>query len=208
MDDEAREQALVTALTTEHFTLQTARGATISESNGRASIYLGALSSGLIALGFVASDSDLFPIFTAAVLPGLLVLGTFTFVRLVQTSTENMLYLNRIQRIRRWYGELAPDGSPPWFTDAAPEPSQPDDEAGDALRSTGMRPSTWQMLFTTAAMVGAINSIVVGVGVAAALRLGDALPISVAAVVGIAAAVVAFAGHVRWEQAEFRRVVR
>src|SRR4051812_30015077 len=36
--------------TTEHFNLQTARALTVSEANGRASIYLAALSSNLIAL--------------------------------------------------------------------------------------------------------------------------------------------------------------
>jgi hypothetical protein len=39
--------------TTEHFNLQTARAATISEANGRASIYLAAVSSNLIALAFI-----------------------------------------------------------------------------------------------------------------------------------------------------------
>jgi len=42
----------ITLLTTEHFNLQTQRAATIGEANGRASIFLGALSAGLIALGF------------------------------------------------------------------------------------------------------------------------------------------------------------
>jgi hypothetical protein len=39
-----------TFATTEHFNLQTARAITVSEANGRASIYLAALSSNLIAL--------------------------------------------------------------------------------------------------------------------------------------------------------------
>ena len=44
--------AWVTLLTTEHYGLQIMRSATIGEANGRASIYLGAVSAGLIALGF------------------------------------------------------------------------------------------------------------------------------------------------------------
>src|SRR5260370_31556545 len=43
--------AAVTFVTTEHFTLQGARSATISESTGRASVFLGAVSGALIALG-------------------------------------------------------------------------------------------------------------------------------------------------------------
>src|SRR3954453_1581721 len=41
-----------TFATTEHFNLQTARALTVSEANGRASIYLAALSGNLIALAF------------------------------------------------------------------------------------------------------------------------------------------------------------
>jgi hypothetical protein len=49
----------VTFATTEHFNLQTARAVTVSEANGRASIYLAALSSNLIALAFIGQMSRL-----------------------------------------------------------------------------------------------------------------------------------------------------
>lgn len=39
MDDGEREQALLTALTTEHFVLQTSRSATVTESVGRATVF-------------------------------------------------------------------------------------------------------------------------------------------------------------------------
>ena len=45
MDEQAREQAFVSALATEHFVLQAARSAIVSEQIGRASIYMGAVSS-------------------------------------------------------------------------------------------------------------------------------------------------------------------
>jgi hypothetical protein len=41
----------VTFVTTEHFTLQGARSSTISESTGRASMFLGSVSGGLVASG-------------------------------------------------------------------------------------------------------------------------------------------------------------
>ena len=43
--------AAVTFVTTEHFTLQGARSSTIAEATGRATMFLGAVSGGLIALG-------------------------------------------------------------------------------------------------------------------------------------------------------------
>jgi ABC-type cobalamin transport system permease subunit len=57
MDEQAREQASVSALATEHFVLQAARSAIVSEQIGRAGIYMGAVSSALITLGFLWSDS-------------------------------------------------------------------------------------------------------------------------------------------------------
>jgi hypothetical protein len=44
--------ASVAIVTTEHFTLQGARSSTIAESTGRASMFLGAVTGGLVALGF------------------------------------------------------------------------------------------------------------------------------------------------------------
>jgi hypothetical protein len=49
--------AWITLLTTEHYTLGMQRAATISEVNGRASIFIGAVSAGLIALGFEGAGS-------------------------------------------------------------------------------------------------------------------------------------------------------
>ena len=85
----------VTFATTEHFNLQSARAATISEANGRASIYLAALSSNLIALAFIGQMSRLgtaFHAFALILLPALAFVGTVTFQRLVQSSIEDMAY--------------------------------------------------------------------------------------------------------------------
>ncbi|MFL5863871.1 MAG: hypothetical protein ACJ780_24370 [Solirubrobacteraceae bacterium] len=48
-----------TFATTEHFNLQISRAQTVSEANGRANIYLAALSSNLIALAFIGQMSRL-----------------------------------------------------------------------------------------------------------------------------------------------------
>jgi hypothetical protein len=199
------DAALLTILTTEHFVLQTARGGTIGEANGRASIYLGALSSGLIALGFVAGDTDRFALFAAAVLPAILMLGWFTFVRLVQTGVESLRYLARIQRIRRWYATQSPDGSA-WFPELV-ETAEDLDEAAAAVRSMGMRPSRWQMLYTAATMVGALNSLVLGVAFCLVVRRTDLLGLPWAAGLGVMTAVLALAGHVAYERSLFERGV-
>jgi hypothetical protein len=104
------ESHLLTALSTEHFTLQGARAQTMSESSARASLYIISVSSTLVALGFIAQVStigDLFNVFALTVLPTLYVLGTVTFVRLVECSAEDLRYGLAINRIRAYYKEIA-----------------------------------------------------------------------------------------------------
>jgi hypothetical protein len=99
--------------TTEHFNLQTARAMTISESNGRASIYLAALSSNLIALAFIGQMSRLgvaFYAFALILLPVLAFVGVVTFVRLVQSSIEDLAYAHRIGLLRSYYLESGRSG--------------------------------------------------------------------------------------------------
>jgi hypothetical protein len=96
--------------TTEHFTLQGARSQTIGESAARSSLYMFSVSSTLVALGFVSQVSaggELFQLFALTVLPTLFFLGVSTFARLVQSSTEDVLYGRAINRIRHYYIELA-----------------------------------------------------------------------------------------------------
>src|ERR671916_1441410 len=102
----------VSMATTEHFNLQTARAMTISEANGRAAIYLAALSSNLIALAFVGQTSRLgaaFYAFALILLPVLAFVGVVTFLRLVQSSIEDIAYAQRIARLRAFYLAIAPE---------------------------------------------------------------------------------------------------
>lgn len=56
--------AVVSFVTTEHFTLQGARSSTISESTSRASMFFGAVSGGLVALGLLATATNVGTAFT------------------------------------------------------------------------------------------------------------------------------------------------
>ena len=57
--------AAVTFVTTEHFTLQGARSSTIAEATGRATMFLGAVSGGLVALGLIATAAGVRTAFCA-----------------------------------------------------------------------------------------------------------------------------------------------
>jgi hypothetical protein len=122
---------------------------------------------------------------------------------MVQTSVESVLYLMRVQRIRRTYAQLAPGG--PWFADLGPPVASGDAEAVAALSSTGMRPGPLQMLFTAAAMIAALNAIVLGTGVCLLLRVDDRAPLPAAIAAGAVLAVAALFGQLVRQQHEYAR---
>jgi hypothetical protein len=188
-------QAAVTFATTEHFNLQTERAATVGEANGRASIFLGSVSAGLIALGFAAQGGDSLATmraFALVLFPVLVFLGLSTFERVLQVSIEDLALEIRINRLRRFYLEAAP-GLRGWL---APAPTADTFEA--ALRSLGLKPRTGQVLLTVAGTISIVNSALVGVwvGMAASFLPGPAL---VPTVVGLAAMLGAALGQHRYQ---------
>src|SRR5919204_2836191 len=80
-----RQQHIVQIMTTEHFTLQTARGNTVAETNGRVGVYLRTVSTTLVALAFIGQISHLGPVFSLfglILFASVFFLGLFTFARL------------------------------------------------------------------------------------------------------------------------------
>ena len=73
-------------MTTEHFTLQGPRTAAITESTSRATIFIGAVSAGLVALGLIATATRIGTAFYAF---GLTLLSTLSFFGLV-TCDRNL----------------------------------------------------------------------------------------------------------------------
>ena len=73
--------ALVSALTTEHYTLQAARSSTVAEANGRGLLFLSTVSGAMVALALVAQVDRLgqtFLAFALSILPARLLLGITT----------------------------------------------------------------------------------------------------------------------------------
>jgi hypothetical protein len=193
--DEPDLQQLLTALTTEHFTLQGARSQTVSESASRASLYLFSVSSTLVALGFIGQVStvgDAFQVFALTVLPTLYVLGLFTFVRLVQSVNEDFQYGRAINRIRHQYLELAGEKAHLFIMSAH-------DDATGVLANMGIKRTAWQPYFTTPTMVAVINSVVGGSAVAIALGAIADSPLGIAAGIGGLVAIVSLATLRRFE---------
>ncbi len=193
--------ALLTALTTEHFVLQTAASTTVTEASARASLYLMTLSSSLVAIGFTFGSAAFGPL-VGTVTPVIVLLGIFTIVRLVDTGVENVASLTGIARIRSFYRTLGPTAAI-YF----PSPANSDDEALSRITANHKpKPPTrrqWmgtKSLFTMASMIAVPNSIVAGAGVTLAVRQigGTAFP-ALAFVVG-AVVVCVFLGVFLWYQ--------
>lgn len=173
----------VQCLTTEHFTLQTARGASISESNGRAALFLSTVSSVLVAIAFIGQASKMgeaFFLFCAVLFPTLFFLGIVTFVRVLQTGIEDMIYTRGINRIRHFYIEVAPEIKKYLML------SVHDDMPG-ALKSMGLKPSRFQTVLTSSGTIGVINGVLAGAGIGVGLSglLGAKLWLSVIAAIAI-----------------------
>jgi hypothetical protein len=178
--------ALLTALTTEHFTLQGARSQTMSESSSRAALYIGSVSSTLVALGFIGQISEVgatFDTFALTVLPTLYVLGVFTFVRLVECGLEDFRYGVAINRIRHYYLDVAGDQARLFLL------SGHDDGRG-VFGNVGVRVEGRKQYLTFGTVVAVINSVVGGSAVAIALGAFADATLAVAASAGGAVAIV------------------
>jgi hypothetical protein len=69
-----------------------------------------------------------------------------------------------------------------------------------ALASIGLRASRVGILFTAASMVGAVNSILGGVGIALLVQRVAGIGSAGTVLIGVAAALVVFRWHLVWER--------
>jgi hypothetical protein len=142
-------------VTTEHFTLQGARAATIAESTGRAAIFVGAVSADLVALGLIATATRIgttFYVFGLILLATLSFVGFVTFERVLQSGIEDFGYAERIARLRAYYFDWAPELI--HYLASVP-PSQ-------RLALQGMPGGYWQRFRTIAGLVGVVTAVLTG----------------------------------------------
>ena len=206
MDEEtnktARQQQILQFMTTEHFTLQTARAATVAEANGRAALFISAVSSGVVALAFIGQVSqmgEVFFLFALVLFPSLIFLGFVTFDRVLQTALEDWIYAAEINRIRHYYAEIAPEMKR-YFIEST------HDDAPGVLQAIGIKPATWQYFLTGSGMVGVINSILVGVFAGIVARFGVSLHIYATVSIGAVVFAVSIWLHYKHQIRRFTEV--
>lgn len=190
--------ALMSALTTEHFTLQTARAITASDTAGRSALYVGSVSGALIALGFIGQVSELgrvFFIFALAVLPAIFVVGLITYDRALQNALEDVVLGWRIHRIRGFYATVH-EGAGEFFDPAV-------------TLNYALRPMPWQLLTTTATTIAVVNSVLLGVTSGLLVHeLGVGVSTGVATVGAIVVSCASAVAHVWHEARSFRSLER
>jgi len=164
----------MSALVTEHFVLQGTSSSTISESGSRVSIYLSALSSGLVAIGFASASHRALESLAFTILPVVFILGCFTIVRLTDTSVANIVSQRRMDLIKMYYASIHPAAAR-YFIDDNP-----------VTGNHGVRYGRLSFLFTMASMVIVVNSVVAGATIALVFGLAIKAPAPVPVVVGIA----------------------
>ena len=197
--DEPRPAA-VAFVTTEHFTLQGARSQTISESTGRASIFLASVTGGLIALGLVTNAAHVgtaFYVFGLILLPTLAFVGLVTFRRSLQTGLEDLGYAQRIARLRGYYFDNAPELTPYLLSVAAER----------RLEVLGLPSLPLQGFFSIASVIAVVTSVLTGTtaGLLAALISNHSL--AAALVAGCVSAVGVMAALMRYQYAAWKRSV-
>src|SRR5262245_51162360 len=191
--------AAVAFITTEHFTLQGARASTIAESTGRATMFLGSVSAGLVALGLMATATQVgraFYAFGLILLPTLAFVGLVTFERALQSGLEDLSYARRIAQLRAYYFDNAPELGPYLYS------------VPSAKRlviqglPTGGR---FQGLRTVAGMVAVITSVLAGstAGLLAAVSSSQSLVIGF--VVGGAVGAAALVAMMRYQHSAWKQ---
>jgi hypothetical protein len=212
MEDRLNEEQrgkMLQFMTTEHSALQAGRSATIFETGGRTAVFLGTVSSTLIALAFVGQISRLgtaFFAFALVLLPTLFFLGLVTFERTMQLGIEDYIYAAGMSRIRHFYVEMVPEAEK-YFVG-----SIHDDFASTMAPTVFGMPAGltwWQSFLTVPGAIATVNGVIVGsfAGMLVRAIVVESLAVSVG--VGIAVFVVSVLLQrrhqvARWHQIEHR----
>jgi hypothetical protein len=194
--------ALMSALTTEHYTLQSARSSMIIEANGRSSLFLSAVSGATVALALVAQLDklgDTFRVFAFTILPALLMLGFMSYARLADLSVHDAYYARAIGRIRSFYFDIAGgDARRYWLLTTG-------DDQHAVMRHAGQPHTRWHHWTHQATAVAAVTAVIAGVLGGLALHYATPVRLPATAVVGVVLAVLVLVGLLTDQERRWRR---
>jgi hypothetical protein len=191
---------LVAIATTEQYVLAGTRSTTLADATQRSAMFFTSVSSTLIALAFVAQVSRMgstFFLFACVMLSTLCIVGVLTYVRAIQQSTEDMLLIHGINRIRHWYAEVAPELEPYFVA------STHDDYPG-LLADMGWKTSGMQSWLTTACTIALVNCVLAGALAGISVTFAVHVQVGVAMIAAAMGFVIALFVHTRVSESLWR----
>jgi hypothetical protein len=195
---------LIKIVTAEHSALQSARSTAVADANGRGALFLGTVSSSLVALALVAQLSQLgavFFVFAFVLLPTLFFLGIASFDRVLRSAIEETIYVRGINRIRHMYVEIAPEARDYFVM------SIYDDPSGSMRRIVGAGGSqarAWQLFLTLAGMIAVVNSVILGVFAGLLAEEAFGLSLYWCMAVGVVVLILCYLGHQHYQSRAWR----
>jgi hypothetical protein len=183
---------VIQILSTEHWSLLSARSLAYNEAFIRGGMFLTFLSMSFVALALLAqgmSFGSQFLTIAAVVLAFDLVIGLATYGRISGANVDDLRAVHGMARIRHAYTQIAPITTP-YFTTAT------HDDVASVLSAYGTGPDTGPSLFlyalsTSGGMIGLIVSMVGGV-LAAVLGLLIGVSGELAVWIGLGGGVIVF----------------
>lgn len=178
INSEERERA-IQFLISEHASLSAAKSYTIFDTGNRTTMFLSAVSSGVVALAFIGQVSEIgfaFYAFALILLPALVILGIFTFLRTLQSSFEHNMYVRGMNRIRHYYIEMAPHIRNYFILSSY-------DDADSVIRNSAIEPTSFAILLNIASLIAFVTSLLFAilVSLVATAFLGWTMGFTVAA---------------------------
>ncbi len=205
------ETAKLTILTTEQYTLQSARQLCLQDMQGRATMFFNVVSASLVVIGFFGSASHFgnsFSIFILALLTGLWVLGFLTYIRVIQAAMEDVIISFGLARIRHRYLDMQPALREVFVR------STNDDYTG-INREMGSTQAWWQPLMATHIVIAFATSVIAGMEISFALNQIVHVPVAGDVIVGAAAFAANLAAFAAYDEmfsetsiVSFRRAIR
>lgn len=182
----------ITLLTTEHWSLLSARALAYNEAFVRGGMFLTFLSTSFVALGLLAQATrlgeDFLPL-AVIVLAIDLVIGLATYARILGANSDDLVATHGMARIRHGYTQIAPMLERYFTTPTHDDPVSL--LAAYRRPSIALLPGILYGLTTSGGMIGLITSMVGGV-LAAAIALIVGLTVGPAVGVGIAGGIGVF----------------
>lgn len=155
-DAPADPARMLSILTAEHASLTVMRTQGQTEASSRATMFVAALSGGIVAISFIAQATGFGPesaVFALMVLPVVLFLGVTTFIRSIDIAADDVRWVRALNIIRSGYLAIEPGAGAYLVT------GRGDDHASLAATLTpGRKPQRLYGLVSTPGVIAIVDS--------------------------------------------------